>query len=271
MKAHAQDTATQEKPSPDTIVAKVGGMPITERDLEFATGDLADQFAQVPETHRKAAVLNALIDIKALARQAEAEGLGETDAFKARMDFLRDRALHNAFFKEHALDAVSDEEVKARYDKEIAATPPREEIKASHILVKTEEEAKAIVAELDSGKDFAELAKEKSTGPSGDKGGDLGFFGAGQMVPEFEKAAFALKDGEYTKEPVQTQFGWHVIKRMESRTAEPPAFDLVKDQVRQLVLREKYVKIVEDANKAVKVEILDEKLKSQLDEAGVRQ
>ena len=153
MKAHAQDTATQEKPSPDTIVAKVGGMPITERDLEFATGDLADQFAQVPETHRKAAVLNALIDIKALARQAEAEGLGETDAFKARMDFLRDRALHNAFFKEHALDAVSDEEVKARYDKEIAATPPREEIKASHILVKTEEEAKAIVAELDSGKD----------------------------------------------------------------------------------------------------------------------
>jgi peptidyl-prolyl cis-trans isomerase C len=116
------------------------------------------------------------------------------------------------------VDPVSDADIKARYEQEIAAVPPEEEISARHILLETEEAAKAVIAELDAGKDFAELAKEKSTGPSAAQGGDLGFFTKGRMVPEFEAAAFdALTPGEYGKEPVKTQFGWHVIKVEERR------------------------------------------------------
>jgi peptidyl-prolyl cis-trans isomerase C len=257
--------------APETVIAKVGGIEITQDDLTFAQSDLAAQFQQIPEDQRQAAILNALIDIKVLALVAEKEGMGEDETFKARMRFLRERALHNSYFQKHALEAVTDEEVKARYDKEIAAMEKQFEVHARHILVKTKEEAEAIIKELDGGSDFADVAKEKSTGPSGPKGGDLGFFAKGQMVPEFETAAFALKDGEYTKEPVQTQFGWHVIKREEGRVQEPPAFDSVKDQVRQLVLREKYAEIVKNAREGVDIEVLDENLKKQLEGAEAAQ
>lgn len=268
--ALAQEEGAAAEPAGDTVLATVGGLPITAQDLDFAAADLSDQFAQVPAEQRKAAVLNALIDIKSLAREAESEGLDDSETFKARMEFLRDRALHNAYFQEFALKAISDEEVKARYDKEVSATEPETEVRARHILVKTEEEAKEIIAELDKGADFAELAKEKSTGPSGKEGGDLGFFGKGRMVPEFDQAVFALKTGEYSKEPVKTQFGFHVIKKEEERQAQPPAFDQVKDQVRQVVLREKYAALLQQARDSVEVEILDENLKSQLEKAGVR-
>ena len=126
---------------------------------------------------------------------------------------------------------------------------------ARHILVKTKEEAEAIIKELDAGADFAKLAKEKSTGPVRPEGGDLGFFSPGQMVPAFEKAAFALKAGKYTKEPVKTQFGWHVIKVEEKRNAPPPEFDQVKDQVRQLVLREKYMATGRQGPQAARIDI----------------
>ncbi|MCG6857126.1 MAG: peptidylprolyl isomerase [Salaquimonas sp.] len=268
----AQDTAAPAVVVPkDTVVANVGGQPITEQDVEFAAQQLNDQFAKVPQELRRAAALNALIDIKALARAAEASGLDENNPeFKARMAFLRDQALHNFYFQQRVLNSVTDEEVKARYDKEVAANKPEQEIRARHILLKTEEEANAVIAELDAGKDFAEVAKEKSTGPSGKDGGDLGFFGKGRMVPEFEAAAFALKKGEYTKKPVKTQFGWHVIKKEDERLSQPPAFEKVKDQVRQVLLREKYNMLLKEARDAAKVEVIDEKLKSQLEKAGVQ-
>src|SRR5690606_36060757 len=136
--------------------------------------------------------------------------------------------------------------VRARYDKEIAALEPQEEIRARHILLKSREEAEAVIDKLEAGADFVELAKTESAGPSGPTGGDLGFFGKGQMVPEFENAAFALADGEFTRDPVQTQFGWHVIPREEHRTQPPPEFDAVKDQVRQIVMGEKYRALLAD-------------------------
>ncbi len=248
------------------VIAKVGDSDVTERDLAFATSDLAPQFAKVPENLRRAAILNALIDIKLLAQQAETEGLDKSAAFQARVKFLRERALHNAYFQEKAVNSVTDEEVKARYDKEIAAIEPEEQVHARHILVKTKEEAEAIIAELDAGKDFGEIAKEKTIDPSGTStGGDLGYFSKGQMVPAFEEAAFALKDGEYTKVPVQTQFGYHVILKVDQRKAPPPEFSAVEGQVRQLVMREKYSELVDSARAGSKVEIVDPELKKQLD------
>ena len=247
------------------VVAKVGELEITTQELAFAESELSREFAQVPAEKRTAAILAALIDIKLLANRAAVEGLDEKESFKARMAFVQSRNLHNLYFQETIVANVTDEEVRERFDNEIAAMAPESEIKARHILVASEEEAKAIVAELAQGKDFAELAKEKSTGPSGANGGDLGFFGKGQMVPEFEEAAFGLENGKFTTTPVKTQFGWHVILKEEEREKPKPEFEQVKDQIRQAVYSEKYFDLVKQAREETKVEILDAELKSAVE------
>lgn len=249
----------------EKIIAKVGEVEISERDFGYAEIDLKQQFAQFPENVRRAAILKALIDISVLAKSAEEAGIADTDEFKARVNFLRSRALHNAFFQENVVNTITEEEIKTRYDREVAETVPQKQVDARHILVKTEEEAMAIIAELDAGKDFAELAKEKSTGPSGANGGTLGYFGKGQMVPEFETAAFALETGTYTKKPVKTQFGWHIILKQDERDEEPPKFEDSKDGIRQILLREKYISLVTASREKFKVEIIDEELKSGIE------
>lgn len=246
----------------DPVVATVAGVEILASELALAEGDLDPQFDQLPAEQRRVAALAAVIDIKTLARKAEAAKLDETEDFKRLMAFQRDRALHNALFKASVVDPVTEEDVRARYDKEVAATKPEEELSARHILVESEEEAKAIIVQLDEGKDFAELAKEKSTGPSAAQGGDLGYFTKGRMVPEFEAAAFALEKGEYAKEPVKTQFGWHVIKLEDRRAAAPPAFEEVAPQFRQLVMRERYGDLIREAREEYEIEVLDEQLKA---------
>lgn len=248
-----------------TVIAKVGELEITAQELTIAEADLKEQFAQVPEEKRRSAILSALIDIKLLANKASAAGLEEDDLFKSQMSFVGSRALHNLYFQKNVVEAISDSEVKERFEKELAAMPAEEEIKARHILVKTEEEAVAVIAELDAGKDFVELAKEKSTGPSGPQGGDLGYFGKGQMVPEFQDAAFALEKGKYTKTPVKTQFGFHVILKEDEREKPLPEFDDVKDQIRQVVLREKYFDLIKASRTEIKTDILDEALKADVE------
>jgi len=257
----AEPAAPAAAPAPDTVVGTVDGQPITEADLEQALTDLDPQFSRLPPEQRRAAALSAIIEIRLLAGKATAEGLDKTPEFQRRMDFLRARTLHSALVDTEVAKKITDEEIRARYDQEVANTPPVNEVKARHILVKTKEEAEAIIKELDGGADFEKLANEKTNDPSGKtSGGDLGWFGPGQMVPEFEKAAFALNAGEYTKEPVQSQFGWHVIKVEDKRTKQPPAFDQVKEQVRSLLLREKYFALVKSIRDAAKVEIADPEL-----------
>ena len=245
----------------DAVVAKVGKLEITQSDLDLAIANLDPQLAQLPDEQKKVAALSGAIDVKLLAGNADGEGLKDDPEFKKRMAFIADRELHNIYFKKHVVDAVTEDDVKARYEKEIAALPKQEEVSARHILVKTEEEAKAIIAELDAGKDFIELAKAKSTDPNKSEGGDLGYFTKGRMVPEFEEAAFAMEKGTYTKTPVKTQFGYHVIKLEDKRDAAPPAYETVAQQVRQLVMRDKYLEIIEKAKAEQKVEILDEALR----------
>lgn len=247
------------------VVARVGDTEITEQELTFAEADLREQFAQIPEDKRRGAILSALIDIKLLAKKAEEAGTDQEELFKSQMSFVKSRALHNLYFQKNIVEQISDEEVKARYDKEVAAMTPEKQVRARHILVKSEEEAKAIIAELDGGADFIELAKEKSTGPSGPNGGDLDYFSKGQMVPEFEVAAFALENGQYTREPVKTQFGFHVIKKEDERDEPLPTFEEAKDQVRQIVMREKYFDTVEKARESITVEITDADLKAAVD------
>lgn len=245
----------------DAVVAKVGKLEITQSELDLAIANLDPQLAQLPDEQKKIAALSGAIDVKLLAGNAEGEGLKDDAEFKKRMQFIADRELHNIYFKKHVVDAVTEDEVKARYEKEIAALPKQVEVNARHILVKTEEEAKAIIADLDAGKDFIELAKAKSTDPNKSEGGDLGYFTKGRMVPEFEEAAFAMEKGSYSKTPVKTQFGFHVIKVEDKRDAAPPPYEAVAQQVRQLVMRDKYLAIIEKAKAEQKVEILDEALR----------
>lgn len=256
---------------PNAVIAKVGDLEILQSDLDVALTNLDPQLAQLPDEQKKVAALSGAIDVKLFAKDAAAENLDQTDDFKTRMKYITERELHGAYFKKHVIDVVTPDDIKARYEKEIAALPKEEEIRARHILVKTEDEAKAVIAELDAGKDFAALAKEKSTDPNKDDGGDLGYFGKGRMVKEFEAAAFALDKGAYTKAPVKTDFGWHVIKVEDKRIAPPPAFEQVQPQIRNLVMRDKYLELLAKAREAQGVEILDETLRKGYEEANKKQ
>ena len=249
----------------DKVIATIGGKPVYQSELEIAESDLDPQFDRLPEEQRTAAVLSALLDIKVMAQQAENAGFGQDEQFARRMGFLKDRTLHNDYFRSRVVEGVTPEEVRKRYDEEVAATPPEKEVHARHILVDSEEQAKAIVAELEDGKDFIELAKEKSTGPSGPQGGDLGYFSRGRMVPEFEAAAFALEPGSFTKEPVKSQFGWHIIKVEDVRDMAPPPFEQVAEQLQRVLIQERYLELIQEAREAIDVEVTDPELQALLD------
>jgi peptidyl-prolyl cis-trans isomerase C len=258
--------AEEAKPQDETVIATVAGEPVTEADLALAISDLDQQFVRLPEEQRRAAALSAVIEIRLLANEAKAKGLDKDPDYRRRAAFLEQRALHGETIEKEVAAKITDEEVRQRYDTEIANTPPVNEVHARHILVKTKEEAEAIIKELDGGASFEALANEKTNDPSGKtSGGDLGYFGPGQMVPEFEKAAFALEPGAYTKEPVQSQFGWHVIKVEDKRARQPPAFEQVKEQFRQLILREKYFALVKALREAGAVEVTDPTLKAAVE------
>lgn len=255
--------ARAEEPA---VVATINGEPVYEADIELAESYLDQQFRRLPAEQRRAAALSALIEIRLLAAEGERRELDQTEEFQRLSAFLRDRALHSAMVEAEISGAVTDEAVRARYDAEIADTPPSNEVRARHILVNTEEEARAIIGRLDEGADFEEIARESSTDTgSGAQGGDLGYFGAGQMVPEFEQAAFALDVGAHSSEPVESQFGFHVIKVEDRRVRQPPAFDQVRDQVRSLVLSERYGELVAAQREAAEIEISDPELKATVD------
>jgi peptidyl-prolyl cis-trans isomerase C len=250
----------------DTVVATINGQPVTEAELATIGEELSSAFQNLPDEKKRAAALSALIEVRLLVADAEAKGIDKKPDVARRIALLRDRALHSAYIEDQVSSKVTDEEVRARYDKEIAAAPPVNEVRASHILVDSKEKAEEIIKQLDGGADFATLAKENSKDGSANEGGDLGYFGPGRMVAEFEKAALALDVGAYTKEPVQTQFGWHVIKVTDRRQQLPPPFEKVKDQIKAAVLTEKYFDLVKTMRAAATVDIPDAGLKTQLEE-----
>lgn len=248
--------------TPETVVATVGGEPITEADLSFAAEDLTQELSQMPPEQRKPFLLRVLIDMKVMATAGREAGMAETPLFQQRLKYLEDRALRRAYFAEAIAAGVTEEAVRAEYDKFAAEFQPAEEIRASHILVPTEEEAKAVKAELDGGADFATLAKEKSIDPGAANGGDLGFFGKGMMVAPFETAAYALTDVGQVSEPVQSQFGWHVIRLEEKRQSSAPAFEQVAGQLQQQLLMKTFDDTVAKLMDGVAIDIPDAALAS---------
>ena len=238
----------------DKVIAIVDGIEIKQSGIAQATDAIGPNMAQIPEDQRKEVLTKVLIDTHLLANAAKAAGIEDSAEFKKQMDWMRLRALREAYVDQKVNTKLTDKELKDRFDELSKDIKPEKEIRARHILVKTEDEAKKIVTELDGGADFAELAKTKSTGPSGATGGDLGFFGRGRMVPEFDKAVFEMKPGEYSKAPIKTQFGWHVIKMEESRDKPLPPFEQVKEQLRGAMQTEKLQKTLDDLRAKAKIE-----------------
>jgi len=260
----AQEVAAPEV-SPDTVVATVGGEAITEADLGFAAEDLTQELGQMPPEQRKPFLLRVLIDMKVMAKAGQDAGMADTPLFQQRLAYREDRALRRAYCAEAIANAVTEETVRAEYDKFVADFTPADEIRASHILVPTEEEANAVKSQLDGGTDFATLAKEKSIDPGAANGGDLGFFGKGMMVAPFEAAAFALTEAGEVSAPVQSQFGWHVIRLEETRQSTPPAFEQVAGQLQQQVLMTTFDETVARLMEGVEIDIPDAELKAAVD------
>lgn len=259
--ANAQDATAPAAPAaeitPQTVVATVGGETITEADISFAAEDLAQELQQMPPEQRKAFLVTVLIDMKVMAKAAREQQMDQTDLFKQRLRYLEDRALRRAYFGEKIATGVTPEALQAAYVAFSAQFQGQEEVHARHILVASEDEAKAVKAELDGGKDFAELAMAKSTDPSAQQnGGDLGFFAKGMMVKPFEDAAFAMNAGEVSA-PVQSDFGWHVIKVEEKRMSQPPSIEQVTPQLQQQLMFQNFETAVAALKQEITIDIPD--------------
>ncbi|MEX3316220.1 peptidylprolyl isomerase [Sulfitobacter sp. PS-8MA] len=239
--AVALPVAAQDEPGVDTVVATVNDTEITLGHMIVARATLPQQYQQLPDEVLFKGILDQLVQQTALA-----------DSFSGELPPRVTLSIENETRSLTAGEAVegimaqevSDEDLKAAYDAQYADAEPSKEFNAAHILVETEEEAKAIKEELDGGADFAEVAREKSTGPSGPSGGALGWFGPGMMVPEFEEAVAGMEADDIS-DPIETQFGWHVIKLNETRTSEAPALDEVREELETQIRQTNVQKAIE--------------------------
>src|SRR6202789_2104144 len=239
------------------VLAKVNGAEIRQSDVTLAEEELGPSLAQMDPTTKKENVLAFLIDMKIVAKAAEDKKIEDRPDFKARLAFTRNRLLMDNLLAVEGKAANTDEAMKKVYDEAAKQIEGEQEVHARHILVETEDEAKAIEAELKKGADFAELAKKKSKDPGAADGGDLGFFTKDQMVPEFSTVAFALEPGKIS-DPVKSQFGWHIIKVEEKRDRKAPDFEQVKPQIETYVTRKAQADYVAKLRESAKIERMDQ-------------
>ena len=206
-----------------------------------------------------AGIYDQLVDEVANSRlaavAARSSGLDKEADVASAMKTAADRVLAEAYITREVSKEITEEAIQAAYDTCVADTGSRETVTASHILVETEDEARAIIAQLNDGADFAELAREKSTGPSGPNGGSLGTFGRGQMVSGFATAAFGMPAGSFSADPVQTQFGWHVIQVSDKGIEEAPSLDQMRDQIAANLSRQSFARIVETLRVGTTIEV----------------
>lgn len=240
----------------DPVVARVGGAEIHRSEVAEAYRALPEQFAQIPMDAIFGELVQQLVDRKVLALAASDAGLEKDPDFARRLAQVKDQVLEDVYVDKVIDPAVTDAMMKARYDKILADNPPEEEIKARHILVDSEDEAKALKAEVEKGADFAALANERSKDARDGSGGDLGWFTRERMVPEFAEAAFAATEGKVAG-PVKSQFGWHLILVEGRRKQAPPPFEDVKPQLRQLMVQELTTERIEKLKSGMTVEILN--------------
>jgi peptidyl-prolyl cis-trans isomerase C len=256
----------------DSIVAKVDGKTITETDMKLAEAEIGSDLGTLPEATRRRVLVEFLIENQLFADAAEGQNLASGAAFNERLQYWRRRALRDAYFDTTVRNAIKDADAKKHYDSLVGTSAPEEEVRARHILVESKDKARDLYEKLAHGSDFAQLAKEHSKDPgSKDQGGELGYFTRGQMVPQFEEAAFKLKKGE-VGEPFQSQFGWHIVRVDDRRQRSTPPFEAVKDRVVADMIHKKAQQIAGDLRGKARIEYIDPEIKSAMEKerSGVR-
>jgi len=253
----SKETASEVPASAsDPVVARVNGVDIRQSDLQLAEEDVgADMQAATPEARREH-LISYLADIIMVTQAADKKKLADNPEFKRRLAFLRNKLLMGYELQDEAKAAVNDETLHQTYNDAVKSMGGQEEVRARHILVESEDEAKALQEQLKNGADFATLAKEKSKDPGAAEGGDLGYFTKDQMVPDFADVAFKMYPGQVSN-PVKTQFGWHLIKLEDKRSKQPPEFDKVKDQIEAFLTRKAQTEFIAKLRQTAKVERLD--------------
>ena len=232
----------------ERVVATVDGTDITLGHLILARRSLPEQFQQLPDDALLAGLVDQLVQQTLLAAQLEEEPA----TVRLQLE-NEERNLRAAVaLSQHLAETVTEEQVRAAYDERAAGEEPATEYRASHILLETEEEARSVIEEIEGGADFADVARARSTGPSAPRGGDLGFFGEGMMVPPFEEAVKTLEPGEIS-EPVQTQFGFHVIRLEETRQSEGPTFDAAAPEIARELQRDAVQSYLEELTAGAEV------------------
>ena len=240
----------------DTVIARVNGIDIKQSDLALAEEDVGAEMQGSPPDAKREQLIAYLADVIMVTQEAEKKKIAENPDFKRRLAFLRNKLLMGFELQEEAKAAVSENGMQQTYRDAVKSMAGQEEVRARHILVESEDEAKTILTELKGGADFATLAKEKSKDPGAAQGGDLGYFSKEQMVPEFADVAFKMYAGQLSN-PVKTQFGWHVIKVEDKRVREAPEFDKVQDQIELHMMRKAQTDYVTKLRQTAKIERLD--------------
>jgi peptidyl-prolyl cis-trans isomerase C len=248
---------TAQAQDANRVLAKVNGAEIRQSDVALAEEELGPNLAQMDPATKNENVLSFLIDMKIVAKAAEDKKIADREEFKSRLAFARNRLLMDNLLSVEGKAATTDENMKKVYEDATKLITGEQEVRARHILVETEDEAKQVEDELKKGADFAELAKKKSKDPGASDGGDLGFFTKDQMVPEFSAVAFTLEAGKVS-DPVKSQFGWHVIKVEEKRNRQAPDFESVKGQIETYVIRKAQADYVAKLRETAKVERMDQ-------------
>jgi peptidyl-prolyl cis-trans isomerase C len=241
-------------PPANTVVARVDGTELHLSDVEAAQQNLPPQAKKMPLEQIYPMLLDRMVDGMLITEAGRKEHLDQDPELQLRLKRYEDRLIQEAYLNRAIKAAETDDRLKERYQSFVKDKAGQEEVHARHILVKTEAEADAVIAELDKGGDFEALAKKYSIDPGGSSGGDLGYFKRDDMVKEFSDAAFSLPAGQYTKTPVKTEFGWHIIKVEDHRVSTPPSFDEARQEVAQLVAHDVLEAKLKELRDAAKIE-----------------
>jgi len=256
---NAPKETSKDDSGKDDVIATVNGMPVYNSEVAMLYQSLPDQYKRMPMQVLFPQLVDAIIDRKIVSQVAEKEGMLKDPTVSKRLTFTRDSILQDMYIGKYIAKVLTEDKLLKIYEEEAAKHEAEDEVHARHILLKTEDEAKAVIAELGKGGDFVELAKTKSTGPSGPRGGDLGFFEKKTMVPAFAAAAFATKVGEYTKTAVKTEFGYHVIKVEARRPGKKPTFEETMPEIRSREGQKASVALLTKLRQSAEIKRFDEK------------
>ncbi len=253
--AASAPAATAPATPADPVVARINGEELHKSDVTRMVSQLPPQVQQMPIEMIYPAVIDQLISGKLVAMAGQKAGLADSPEVKEELKRAEERAVQRAYIQKEIKARITPEALNKAYQDYLKENPAQEEVKAAHILVEKEDEAKAIIAQLKKGADFAKLAKEKSKdAAAAAQGGDLGYFTKDAMVEPFANAAFAMKPGEVSKEPVKTQFGYHIIKVEDKRTQPQPTLEDVKPQLEQALAKDIVTALVEELRGKAKIE-----------------